>query len=215
MFTGIIEETGKLRSLRRVQNGAVISVSARIVLSGMKTGDSIAVNGVCLTVICIEADAFACDLSSETLERTTFNKSREGTIVNLERPLSVGARMGGHFVQGHVDAVGQLDMVTPSGAGAVIRIEYPSEVQRYLVHKGSIAVDGISLTIASLDQDYFTVAVIPHTLQASNLGLLRKGESVNLEVDILGKYVERLLQSGTPQNKSSGWSLEYLREQGY
>lgn len=215
LFTGIIEETGRIQVLRQAYPGATITIVAREVLAGMKPGDSIAVNGVCLTVICNSDASFACDLSSETLQRTSFGKAREGGVVNLERPLAMDARLGGHFVQGHVDAVGRLAGMVPEGGGSVLTIEFPRELSRYLVPKGSIAVDGISLTIASLETALFTAAVIPHTLKATNLRTLQAGDPVNLEVDILGKYVERLLQAGITQDNDRKWNLEYLREQGF
>ena len=215
MFTGIIEEVGRIEAVRRVNLGGSLTVGARTVLPEMKAGDSIAVNGVCLTVVSFSATSFSCDLSAETLERTSFGKSHEGQWVNLERPLSVGARLGGHFVQGHVDALGRLAFSSPSGAGVVIGIESPRDLDRYLVPKGSIAVDGISLTIASIEKDFFTVAVIPHTLQNTTLKNLRIGDSVNLEADILGKHVERLLRSGSHSGTNSSWDLQYLKEQGF
>ena len=215
MFTGIIEEVGTIEVVRRVSLGGLLTVRAGAVLPGMKAGDSIAVNGVCLTVVRFGETSFACDLSTETLERTSFGKAHEGQLVNLERPLSVGARLGGHFVQGHVDGLGRLAFNNLSGTGAVIGIEHPRDLDRYLVQKGSIAVDGISLTIASLEKDFFTVAVIPHTLQNTNLKNVRIGDSVNLEADILGKHIERLLRSGSHSDKNSGWDLQYLKEQGF
>lgn len=215
MFTGIIEEVGTIEVVRRVNLGGLLTIRAGAVLPGMKAGDSIAVNGVCLTVVRFGETSFACDLSTETLERTSFGKAHEGQLVNLERPLSVGARLGGHFVQGHVDALGRLAFNNLSGTGAVIGIEHPRDLDRYLVQKGSIAVDGISLTIASIEKDFFTVAVIPYTLQNTNLRNVRIGDSVNLEADILGKHIERLLRSRSHSDKNSGWDLQYLKEQGF
>ena len=215
MFTGIIEETGRIQVLRQAYPGATITIVAREVLAGMKPGDSIAVNGVCLTVIRISDASFACDLTSETLQRTSFNRAREGGVVNLERPLAMDSRVGGHFVQGHVDAVGRIAGMVSEGGGSVLSIEFPQELSRYLVPKGSIAVDGISLTIVSLEAARFTAAVIPHTLHVTNLRTLQAGDPVNLEVDILGKYVERLLQFGRNQGNDTKWNLEYLRGQGF
>ncbi len=192
-----------------------MEVSAPGIESGVKAGDSIAVNGVCLTVVRSGEGWFACDLSQETLRLTSFGKAREGTTVNLERPLAVGSRLGGHFVQGHVDGIGTLTAVTPAGDGASITIEFPPALERYLVRKGSVAVDGISLTIASIQGNTFAVAVIPYTLQQTNLGRLRPGDPVNLEVDILAKYFERFFQLGLGQDRSDKWNLEYLKEQGF
>jgi riboflavin synthase len=215
VFTGIIEETGRIEDLRHGYQGATINIAAKLVLAGMKQGDSIAVNGVCLTVVQKNDASFVCDLSSETLRRTSLGKAREGTVVNLERPLAMDARLGGHFVQGHVDAVGRVARMLPEGGGSVLSIEFPPDLGRYVVPKGSIAVDGISLTIASLEPRLFSVAIIPHTLRATNLRTLRAGDPVNLEVDILGKYVERLLQPEMQQNNASKWNVEYLKEQGF
>lgn len=192
-----------------------MTVSAPGIASDLNVGDSVAVNGVCLTVVHHTDNAFACDLSSETLARSSLGRARTGTPVNLERALQVGSRMGGHFVQGHVDGIGVLRYSVPSGQGSVITFEYPRQLERYVVSKGSIAVDGISLTIARLAGNRFDVAVIPHTLQATNLGSLRAGDCVNLEADLLAKYFERFFQLGLMPDKSSGLSLEDLREQGF
>jgi riboflavin synthase len=192
-----------------------MTVSAPEIASALKVGDSVAVNGVCLTAVHCTEDVFICDLSSETLARSSLGRAKEGTPVNLERALLVGSRMGGHFVQGHVDGVGILQFSVSRGQGNVMTFEFPRELERYLVNKGSIAVDGISLTIAGLTGSRFSVAVIPHTLQATNLGSLRAGDHVNLEVDILAKYFERFFQLGLMPDKSSKLSPEYLREQGF
>lgn len=215
MFTGIIEEIGKVRSLRRQAEGAVLEIEARVTGAGLKPGDSIAVNGACVTVTEGAGNSFSCDLSPETLQRTTLGEARRGTAVNLERPLALGSRLGGHFVQGHVDGIGKLVSRSPGGDGLLVTVEYPAELERYLVHKGSVAVDGISLTIAALKGTAFTVAVIPFTLRTTNLGSLRTGSPVNLEVDILGKYVERFFSLGLASERLSGLSAAYLREQGF
>ncbi len=215
MFTGIIEEVGKVRSLRRAAQGAIAGIEARSVGAELNPGDSIAVNGACLTVTDRKGENFSCDLSPETLQRTTLGEARKGMLVNLERPLSLGSRLGGHFVQGHIDGIGRLVSRAAGGDGSVLTFEYPMEIERYLVHKGSVAVDGISLTIAALKGNSFTVAVIPFTLKMTNLGGLRIGSAVNLEVDILGKYVERFFQLGLASDRSAGLSVAYLKEQGF
>ncbi len=215
MFTGIVEEVGKVRALRRQADGTVVGIEARAVVAELKPGDSIAVSGACLTVTECTGNGFSCDLSPETLQRTTLGEARRGMAVNLERPLALGSRLGGHFVQGHVDGIGRLLSRTPGGDGSLITVEYPAELERYLVHKGSVAVDGISLTIASLEGTAFTVAVIPFTLRMTNLGGLKVGSPVNLEVDILGKYVERFFKLGLSSEKPSGLSAAYLKEQGF
>ncbi len=215
MFTGIVEATGLIRALRHTKAGAAMTVSAPGIAGDLKVGDSIAVNGVCLTTVRCAQDSFDCDLSPETLARTSFGRAREGAPVNLERPLAVGSRLGGHFVQGHVDGIGTIAAMTPAGDGAVMSIEFPLPLERYLVSKGSIAVDGVSLTVASITGNSFGVAVIPYTLQQTNLGRLRPGDLVNLEVDILAKYFERFFQLGLGQERSDKWNVEYLKEQGF
>jgi riboflavin synthase len=185
VFTGIIEETGVIQDLRFIAEAAVITIASKVIPAGLKIGDSISINGVCLTATRVEADSFLCDISPETLQRSTFQKAKKGAIVNLERSLMVGGRLGGHFVLGHVDDVGKLAGKISSGEGYELSINFPQKLERYLVHKGSIAVNGISLTIASLGKGLFSVAVIPHTYRSTNLSQLMIGDVVNLEVDIL------------------------------
>jgi riboflavin synthase len=215
MFTGIVEETGTVQYLSVASPGATLAIAGATIIPGMKPGDSVAVNGVCLTVTECDSAMFFCDLSAETLERTTLRCLTPGLAVNLERPLAFGDRLGGHFVMGHVDAVGSLISRKPSGRGSIMVFGYPAELERYLVYKGSVAVDGISLTIASLGQRCFSVAIIPHTLDATNLRDLRPGASVNLEVDLLGKYLERFFQLGLTGKASVSLTEEYLKEQGF
>lgn len=215
MFTGIIEEIGRVREIRPLHEGAGMAISGAIVCADLRSGGSLAVNGVCLTVTENKANVIDCDLSEETLARTTLGRAREGMPVNLERPLVVGSRLGGHFVLGHVDDIGRLVSAMPQGAGFEMKFAFPKQLERYLVYKGSIAVDGISLTVASLDSSTFTVAVIPHTLHATNLRTLAPGDEVNLEVDILGKYLDRFSQLGFIGEKHKGLTMEYLKEQGF
>lgn len=214
MFTGIIEELGAIKKISSARDGARLEVGAQAVLDGARIGDSIAVNGVCLTVVEKSPDSFAADVSAETLRRTSLKQARAGSRVNLERPLTPTSRLGGHIVQGHVDGMGEFIEARPVGEGYVVRIGFPSELGRYIVEKGSIAIDGISLTIAALGDNWFEIAIIPHTWRATNLSTLKRGEAVNLEVDILAKYVERLLQSRASEPKS-GLTLEKLQELGY
>lgn len=199
MFTGIIEELGKVRSVEERGENARIVIEARLAVQGTKQGDSIAVNGVCLTALDITADSFAADVSKETLQRSTLGKLAPGTGVNLERSVTVEARLGGHIVQGHVDGRGELLSVEDHGESWTVRFCYPADIARYLVFKGSIAVEGISLTIAGLTDEYFEVAIIPKTWEVTNLSQLRIGDPVNLEVDVLGKYIERLLEFRLPR----------------
>jgi len=196
MFTGIIEELGRVRSIEQRGENAYIVIDARVVAEGTNHGDSIAVNGVCLTALDIHDDSFAADVSRETLLRSTLGDLKPGTPVNLERSVTPATRLGGHIVQGHVDARGQFVSVEDHGESWTVRIGFPPEIARYLVFKGSVAVEGISLTIANLAADYFEVAIIPKTWEVTNLSRLKPGDSVNLEVDVIGKYVERLLAFG-------------------
>jgi len=193
MFTGIIEELGSVRSIEERGENARIVINAKTVTEGTNHGDSIAVNGVCLTALDIHDDSFAADVSRETLLRSTLGGLKPGAAVNLERAVTPATRLGGHMVQGHVDARGQFVSVDDHGESWTLRIAYPAEIARYLVFKGSVAVEGISLTIANLTEEYFEIAIIPKTWEVTNLSQLKPGNSVNLEVDVIGKYVERLL----------------------
>lgn len=194
MFTGLIEEVGRIRRLALTSAGGELHVEARQVLEGLRVGESIAVNGVCLTVTEVNRDGFRAQLSAETLRRTTFGRLRAGRLVNLERALRPSDRLGGHLVQGHVDGVGRFLERRPEGESWIFRFAFPPDLRRYLVLKGSIAVDGISLTIAGLGETWFEVAIIPHTWRMTNLRELHPGDGVNLEVDVLAKYLERLLE---------------------
>ena len=193
MFTGIIEELGSVKSVEERGENARIVIDARVVTEGTQHGDSIAVNGVCLTALDIQPDSFAADVSRETLQRSTLGRLRPGAPVNLERAVTPTTRLGGHIVQGHVDARGQFLNVENHGDSWTLRIAYPPEIARYLVFKGSVSVEGISLTIAGLTGEYFEIAIIPKTWEVTNLSHLKPGDEVNLEVDIIGKYVEKLL----------------------
>ena len=194
MFTGIIEELGTVQSFAPNEGGAKMIVSARVVTSDAKEGDSVAVNGVCLTAVDIKPDSFSADLSQETLDRSTLGNLGAGSRVNLERAVTPATRLGGHIVQGHVDARGEFLSATKSGDFWTVRIGYPKEVSAYLVHKGSIAIEGISMTIANLTDDYFEIAVIPKTWELTNLSTLKAGDAVNLEADVIAKYVERMMK---------------------
>jgi riboflavin synthase len=217
LFTGIIEEIGSINELRVLSEGAVISLSAKQVLSGLKIGDSVCVNGVCLTATSIGTDRFLCDVSSETFRRSNLNRARVGEKVNLERSMAADGRFGGHFVQGHVDDIGRFIAKTASGDGFEMSFSFPRSLERYLVYKGSIAINGISLTISSLENNSFSVSVIPHTFNSTNLKQVTIGDPVNLEVDILGKYFERYIQLGLTQSQKTepGLTELYLKEQGF
>src|SRR5688500_1421628 len=194
MFTGIIEELGRVRNVEMNGENARIVIEARIVVEATKHGDSIAVNGVCLTALDITLESFAADVSRETLDRTTLGRLETGTPVNLERAVTPATRLGGHIVQGHVDARGEFVSAIDHEGSWTVRIKYPADIARYLVFKGSVAVEGISLTIANLANDYFEIAIIPKTWEVTNFSQLRPGDGVNLEVDVIAKYVERLVQ---------------------
>lgn len=193
MFTGIIEELGSVRSIEERGENARIVIAASIVTEGTNHGDSISVNGVCLTALDVQPDSFAADVSRETLARSTLGRLNPGAPVNLERAVTPATRLGGHIVQGHVDARGEYAGVEDHGESWTLRIKYPPEIARYLVFKGSVAVEGISLTIAALTDEYFEIAIIPKTWEVTNLSHLKPGDDVNLEVDVMGKYVEKLL----------------------
>ncbi len=191
MFTGIVEERGVVREV----GPSRLAVGCHTVSSDAEVGASIAVNGVCLTVVERSRERLAFDLSEETLRRTGLARLSSGDPVNLERPLTLSSRLGGHLVQGHVDAVGEVRSLGPTeDGGAWLTVAVPPEVRRYLVEKGSVCVDGISLTVAALEDGTFSVAVIPHTLEVTTLGSARAGDPVNLEVDVFAKYVEALLE---------------------
>ena len=196
MFTGIIEELGQVRSVEARGENARIVIEAHTVTEDTKHGDSIAVNGVCLTALDVQPDSFAADVSRETLDRSTLGRLKSGAPVNLERAVTPATRLGGHIVQGHVDARGTFVSATDHGGSWTVRIAYPPEIARYLVFKGSVAVEGISLTIADLTDDYFEIAIIPKTWEVTNFSHLHPGDDVNLEVDVIAKYVERILTVG-------------------
>jgi riboflavin synthase len=196
MFTGIIEELGRVRAIETRGDDARIVIEARTVTEGSADGDSISVNGVCLTALDVRPDSFAADVSKETLLRSTLGSLSAGSPVNLERAVTPATRLGGHIVQGHVDARGKFLGSESHGESWTFRIAYPKEIARYLVFKGSVAVEGISLTIANLTDDYFEIAVIPKTWEVTNFSQLKPGDEVNLEVDVIAKYVERILTTG-------------------
>lgn len=194
MFTGIIEEKGTIRAASRRGDVLLVRVSASKVLEGLGLGGSISVNGCCLTAVEVDSAGFTCELTEETLRRTAFEgRLTPGACVNLERPLRADGRFGGHIVQGHVDGVGRIVDMRRLGDSAELSVDPPQDLARYLAPKGSVAVDGISLTVAGIAPAGFTVALIPYTLEATTLGQARAGDLVNIEADAIAKYVERLL----------------------
>ncbi|MGQ0548792.1 MAG: riboflavin synthase [Armatimonadota bacterium] len=200
MFTGIIEGLGQVASLDAAAAGTRLVIRSGDVLNGARVGESIAVNGACLTVTDLRDGEFAADLSAETLRRTTLGSLRPGDPVNLERPLRLDQRLGGHLVQGHVDGIGRITALKPDGGGTWMEIAPPGRLMRYLAEKGSVAIDGVSVTVAVIHGDArFAVALIPHTLSVTTLGRRSCGGDVNIEVDVLSKYVERLLRGARGQ----------------
>ena len=221
MFTGIIEELGRVRSVEKRGEGVRLCIEARSVMEGTGEGDSIAVNGVCLTAVDVRVDSFSADGSRETLQRSTLGRLRTGSVVNLERAVTPSTRLGGHIVQGHVDARGRFLSASEHGGSWTVSIAYPQEMARYLVFKGSVAVEGISLTVAALADEYFEIAVIPKTWEVTNLSHLKPNDEVNLEADIIAKYVERILmvapeiRAGRQGQQQSSLTIEKLAELGY
>ena len=206
MFTGIIEEVGKVTSVR--PGNLVISASA--VLRGIALGESIDVNGVCLTITSFKATSFSVDIMSETLKRSNLGLLAAGDKVNLERSLAIGGRLGGHLVQGHVDDTGRVASIRWDGEAMIIRCEAPAQVMRYVVEKGFIAVDGMSLTVVARDSSSFQVSIVGYTRQHTTLGERQVGDAVNLEADIIAKYVEQLGQA-----RSTGVTADFLQEHGF
>jgi len=215
MFTGITEHTGKIESITARGDGGRLRVALpAAIASDMKLGDSIAVNGCCLTVVEFDASHLSADLSGETLRRTSLGEKKAGDLVNLERPLAAGARLGGHFVQGHVDGAGRVTGLSPEGDSWWLSVRVPEELRRYVAEKGSIAIDGISLTVARWEAGVASIAIIPFTYEHTNVRKMAAGDLVNLECDILAKYVENLLgkRVATP---GSRFTVSQLVEEGF
>lgn len=212
MFTGIIEEIGKIKSFTKDSNGATIDVECSLVLEDTKLGDSIAINGVCQTVVELTSHSFKARVSDETLKVTTFENFKSGELVNLERALTLNSRLGGHIVSGHVDCKGKFIKIEKLTDFYNLEFEIPQEQSKYIVHKGSITINGISLTVAETNQNRFKIAIIPHTYENTNLKTLNIGDNVNIETDILGKYVEKMLSS---KDNNSKISMTFLQENGF
>jgi len=194
MFTGIVEERGRISTVEPLGDSVRVVIAAAEVLEGTRLGDSIAVNGVCLTVVDCDGNSFSADVMQETLDRSSLGAATAGAHVNLERAARLDSRIGGHLVQGHVDGTGSVLAIEPSDHWTVMRFSLPQEIARYVVEKGSITVDGVSLTVVDAERDWFSVSLIPTTLQMTTLGDRKVGDRVNLEVDAIAKYVERLLE---------------------
>ena len=217
MFTGLVEEIGTVRRITVSADGASIDVAAKTVLSDLKIGDSVAVSGPCLTVTALAGDGFTAYVMPETLKKTNLGNLSAGSEVNLERALSLNARLGGHMVSGHIDAA--VDLIDRQREGGAILLTFNClpDLMRYIVPKGSVALDGVSLTVAAVGEDRFTVGVIPHTADQTTVGRRKIGDRFNLEVDLLGKYVEKMLSpfTGGEKSEKSKISLAFLQEQGY
>lgn len=214
MFTGIVEEVGNVARIEQRAENRRITVTAKSAPKELKPGDSIAVSGVCLTALDIEPDSFCADLAPETWARTSFSRIREGALVNLELPMRADGRFGGHIVQGHVDGMGKLlalERIADS-ENFWLRVELPRDIEKYTVYKGSLCIEGISLTVAKLEGAICTVAVIPHTVEMTNLRSLKPGDPVNLEADLIAKYIEKMM---TREPVESALTIEELVRQGF
>ncbi len=216
MFTGLVEELGKVKAVARGAKSVRLTVTARAIMGDVKLGDSIAVNGTCLTVVEYGDSWFTADVMPETVDRTALAGLKSGDTVNLERTLRIGDRLGGHMVSGHIDGVGTIKAKEENDNAVVVRVAAPAAVMRYIVAKGSIAVDGISLTVVAAGPDWFTVSLIPHTASVTTLGIKGVGAPVNLEVDVIGKYVEKLLGMASQEGAGKGGlSAAFLADHGF
>lgn len=202
MFTGIVEEVGTIKHIKRGQHSAILTIQAKTVLEETRLGDSIAVNGICLTVTRLFPDGFSADAMHETLNRSSLARLTEGSMVNLERAMAANGRFGGHIVAGHVDGVGHIANIRKDDTAVWYTVHAGPEILRYVVEKGSVTIDGISLTVAAVDGDGFSVSTIPHTVAQTNLNQRRRGDSVNLETDVVGKYIEKLLRPEPPEQNT-------------
>lgn len=214
MFTGIIEEIGTIRSIKWGSRSAVIRIRATRIPEDMKKGDSINTNGACLTVISVEKDEFLADIMAETMRKTNFQFLKEGSEVNLERALKLSDRLGGHMVSGHIDGTGKITSYEEEDNALWVTIAAGEEILKYIIIKGSIAIDGISLTVANLTKNDFSVSLIPYTIKDTTLAKKTKGDLVNLECDMVAKYIERFLTAGK-QIKEKAIDVDYLKEHGY
>ncbi len=214
MFTGIVEEIGTVRSITKGSSSFILNIECREVQKGSREGDSIAVNGVCLTVTTLTSDGFTADVMPETVHRSNISRMTQGTSVNLERAMAADGRFGGHIVSGHVDGMGVVRGIEEDANAVWYTIEAAPSILRYIVEKGSITIDGISLTVAYVDESCFRVSIIPHTRKITNLGKRKVGDQVNLENDIIGKYVEKLMTPKEEKTKSS-LTEEFLRSHGF
>jgi riboflavin synthase len=214
LFTGIVEEMGTIRSVRKGASSSVLTIGGEVIFSDLKLGDSVAVNGVCLTVTSYGSDWFTADVMHETLSRSSLRDARAGMKVNLERAMAADGRFGGHIVSGHIDGTGTITSTQRDDNAIWYTVEAPASIMRYIVEKGSVTIDGISLTVARVAKTSFMVSVIPHTAAVTVLGGKGAGDIVNLENDIIGKYVEKLLQPAEAEQKS-GITRDFLTQYGF
>ena len=217
MFTGLVEELGKVRAIARGVKSVRLTIAASAIMSDVKIGDSIAVNGTCLTVVEFTEKEFTADVMPETVKSTALAALKIGNIVNLERTLRLGDRFGGHIVSGHIDGVGTILSKEANDNAIIVKVKAGPEIMRYIMKKGSIAIDGISLTVVEYEGDWFTVSLIPHSASVTTLGFKKTGDIVNLEADVIGKYVEKLLGLQTPpkQGETSKVSMSFLQQNGF
>ena len=215
MFTGIVEEVGTVREIRKGHTSSFIEIQAKTVLSDVHIGDSIAVNGVCLTVTEFSGDSFRADVMNETLNRSSLGSLRSGSHVNLERAMPANGRFGGHIVSGHIDGTGVITDIRRDGISVWYTIGTTAAVMRYIVEKGSVAIDGISLTVAKVTDSSFSVSIIPHTAEQTVLSYKKTGDTVNLENDIIGKYVEKLMNPQNSPKEPNGITMEFLAKNGF
>lgn len=215
MFTGIIEEIGKIKAIRHGSRSVVLDIEATKVLEDTRVGDSIATNGVCLTVTAMGSSVFSADVMPETMSRSNLGSLKPGDQVNLERALCLNSRLGGHLVAGHIDGIGRITGRIQDENAIWVTVTTSPEILRYVIEKGSVTIDGVSLTIAYVDEVVFKVSIIPHTQEETTLTGKRIGEVVNLENDMIAKYVEKLMMPKQAEEKGGGLSLEFLRENGF
>lgn len=215
MFTGIIEEIGTVKTVEQGSQSARLTIQASLVLEGTKLGDSIAVNGVCLTVTKLHAGTFTADVMAETMRRSSLGKLKKGSHVNLERAMAADGRFGGHIVAGHVDGTGTIEKLAREDNAVWVHVSASPKILRYVIEKGSITIDGISLTVAGVDDKGFQVSVIPHTGKETTLLSKKAGDIVNLECDVIGKYVEKLLKPDNEVPEKTGITMEFLRSNGF
>ncbi|HEX2866310.1 MAG TPA: riboflavin synthase [Ignavibacteriales bacterium] len=211
MFTGLVEETGTVKLVKNISGGIELTVNARKVLEGLLIGDSINISGACQTVTSFDKGSFTVTAVEETLKKTNLGKLNVGSLVNLERSLTMNKRLGGHFVMGHVDTTGKILRIRQLGSSILMEVSYPKEFGKYIIHVGSVAVEGISLTVAGFSERSFTVSLIPHTWKETNLKEKTPGMEVNLEFDVLGKYVAKILS----KDEGTGITSEWIKKNGF